>query len=101
MDAFTTWVHARWDADAVPLGEIEGVGLSDASKLMQIHGWSLHRITGTYVWLGAACLAAMVIVYVRTPAGPPGAPDRSDDFCCMRKGARALPPDGRRDSRRP
>lgn len=65
VDAFHTWLQARSDPDAAPLGEIEGVGLSDASKLMQVHGWSLNRITGTYVGIGATCLALIVALYAR------------------------------------
>lgn len=64
VDVFSTWLRARSDPDAVPLGEIEGIGLSDASKLLEVHGWSLHRITGTYVALGAACGAALAALYV-------------------------------------
>ena len=64
VDVFFTWSRARSDPDAMPLGEIEGVGLSDASKLLEVHGWSLHRITGTYVGLGIACLVALVALYV-------------------------------------
>ncbi|GEJ58860.1 hypothetical protein [Anaeromyxobacter diazotrophicus] len=64
VDAFRTWLGARSDPDAAPLGEIEGVGLSDPSALMQVHGWSLHRITGAYVGLGTACAAAFLALYV-------------------------------------
>lgn len=64
VDVLDTWLRARSDPNAAPLGEIEGVGLSDASTLMEVHGWSLHRITGTYVLLGATCLAVIVALYV-------------------------------------
>ena len=64
IDAFHTWLCARSDPDAAPLGEIEGVGLSDASTLMQLHGWSLHRIAATYVGVGVTCAAGIVALYV-------------------------------------
>jgi hypothetical protein len=62
-DALDTWVRAWRDPGQLPLGEIEGVGLSDASKLLQVHGWSASALSGRYVTLGAACLAALAAGY--------------------------------------
>jgi hypothetical protein len=64
VDALDTWIRARHDLGLLPLGEIEGVGLSDASKLMDVHGWSAGDLTGRYVTLGLCCLAALAVGYV-------------------------------------
>jgi hypothetical protein len=62
-DAFHVWIRAALDRDQIPLGQIEGVGLSDASALWKVHGWSLDEITTRYVTLGASCLVVLAIVY--------------------------------------
>lgn len=63
VDALDTWVRAGRDRALLPLGEIEGVGLSDASKLMEVHGWTAGALTGRYVTLGLVCLAALGVGY--------------------------------------
>ncbi len=63
VDALDTWVRAGRDRALIPLGEIEGVGLSDASKLMELHGWTAGALTGRYVTLGLVCLAALGVGY--------------------------------------
>lgn len=63
VDALHTWVGAWRDPRLLPLGEIEGVGLSDASSLLEVHGWSAHALSSRYVALGAACLAALGVGY--------------------------------------
>jgi len=62
-DALDTWGRAWRDHGQLPLGEIEGVGLSDASTLMEVHGWSAGGLAGRYVALGVACLAALAVAY--------------------------------------
>jgi hypothetical protein len=64
VDALDTWLRARADPGRIPLGEIEGVGLSDASKLTEVYGWTFGQLTGRYVALGAACAAAIAAMYV-------------------------------------
>lgn len=64
VDAFHTWLRARADPGEIPLGEIEGVGLSDAGKLTSVHGWTNTELTGRYVALGVACPAGIAILYV-------------------------------------
>jgi len=64
VDALDTWLRARADAGRIPLGEIEGVGLSDASKLTEVYGWTFGQLTGRYVALGAVCAAAIAAMYV-------------------------------------
>jgi len=63
VDTLDTWVRAWRDHGEIPLGEIEGVGLSDASKLMERHGWSASALVGRYLVLGVACLAALTVAY--------------------------------------
>jgi hypothetical protein len=63
VDALDTWLRARADVTRIPLGEIEGVGLSDASKLTEVYGWSYAELTGRYVALGAACAVAIAVMY--------------------------------------
>ena len=62
-DTFATWWQARHDWDAIPFGEIEGVGLSDPSKLTDVYGWSTRLLVKRYVALGVVCLAALAVVY--------------------------------------
>ncbi len=75
VDTFATWWTARSNTDVIPFGEIEGVGLSDPSKLQDVFGWSTDVIVHRYVTLGACCLIALAIVYVwqLRPAAAPRA----------------------------
>ncbi|HET9991871.1 MAG TPA: hypothetical protein VFQ65_25255, partial [Kofleriaceae bacterium] len=63
VDTFATWWSARSDIDVIPFGEIEGVGLSDPSKLQEVYGWSTGQLVHRYVVLGLACLVALAIIY--------------------------------------
>jgi hypothetical protein len=63
VDTFATWWSARTDPDVIPFGEIEGVGLSDPSKLQDVYGWSDATIVHRYVTLGVACLLVLAAVY--------------------------------------
>ncbi|HEU0037379.1 MAG TPA: hypothetical protein VFQ53_42505 [Kofleriaceae bacterium] len=63
VDTFATWWTARHDVDAIPFGEIEGVGLSDPSKLEQLHGWTPHQMIDRYTTLGLACLLVIAVVW--------------------------------------
>ncbi|WP_309892668.1 hypothetical protein [Archangium sp.] len=63
MDAFSKWWAARSDFANIPFGQIEGVGLSDPSKLVDVHGWSETELIQRYLWLGVACLAALAVLY--------------------------------------
>jgi len=58
-DTFATWWAARSNRDAIPFGEIEGVGYSDPTKLEQA-GWSVQQIVDRYVMVGGACLAVIM-----------------------------------------
>ena len=59
VDTFATW----WSRD-IPIGEIEGVGLSDPAKLIEDHGWTQPEMISRYLTLGVACLIALACVYV-------------------------------------
>lgn len=62
VDTFATWWSARTDRGAIPFGEIEGVGLSDPSKLQDTYGWSTELIVGRYVTLGVTCLVVLAAI---------------------------------------
>jgi hypothetical protein len=64
MDGFITWWKARKDVDEIPFGAIEGVGLSDPSKLVEQHGWSEGDLIRRYVTVGVVCLACLAALYV-------------------------------------
>jgi hypothetical protein len=63
VDPFMTWWSARTDEAAIPFGEIEGVGLSDPSKLVEDYGWSTQQLVGRYVVVGIACFLALAAVW--------------------------------------
>jgi hypothetical protein len=63
VDTFAMWWAARTDEDVIPFGEIEGVGLSDPSKLTEVHGWSTALVVSRYVTLGVVCLAVLAAIY--------------------------------------
>lgn len=62
VDTFAMWWTAQSDRSGIPFGEIEGVGLSDPSKL-RAYGWSTDDIVDRYVALGVACLIVLAIVW--------------------------------------
>jgi hypothetical protein len=64
VDTFATWSAARHDPDAIPFGEIEGVGLSDPSKLDEVYGWTSHQIVARYWGLGVACFVALAAAWL-------------------------------------
>jgi hypothetical protein len=59
VDPLHAWLRAWRDPREVPLGWIEGVGLSDASVLVERHGWAPAELSRCYVLLGLTCLAAL------------------------------------------
>lgn len=64
IDTFATWSAARRDPDVIPFGEIEGVGLSDPSKLDEVYNWTTHQIVHRYYTLGALCFAALALAWL-------------------------------------
>lgn len=60
VDTWGTWNAARRDPGAIPFGEIEGVGLSDPSKLDEVYGWTTRQIVHRHLDVGVACFAVLV-----------------------------------------
>jgi hypothetical protein len=59
VDAFATWIRAWRDVAQIPFGRNEGSGLSDASRLVDVHGWTEPFLVRSYLGLGAACFAVL------------------------------------------
>ena len=62
VDIYATWWRSRRDDSAIPYGTMDGMA-SDAMKLVEQHGWSLHTLVQRYVVLGLCCLAVLALVY--------------------------------------
>jgi hypothetical protein len=63
VDTFRDWWTARHDIDAISLGEIEGVGDTDPTKLLDA-GWNVDQLVGRYVAVGVVSLLALVALQV-------------------------------------
>jgi hypothetical protein len=63
VDMFATWWAARTDKGRIPFGEMEGAGLSDATRLADEFGWTVDELVRRHVAVGVACLLALVAVY--------------------------------------
>jgi len=63
VDAFSVWLAARKDYGAVPFGEQEASGLSDATRLVDWYSWDTDAMIRRYVALGVCCLVALAAVY--------------------------------------
>jgi hypothetical protein len=64
VDTFSTWWRAMSDDDGIPYGEMEGVGLSDPSRLTDTYGWTQAAMVHRYVGLGVFCLVVLVGVWI-------------------------------------
>lgn len=76
-DSFEQWWSARTDAERIPFGMNEGVGLSDPSRLADDYGWTTHQLVSRYVALGCVCLLAILAAYalgLRRAAAQPTEP---------------------------
>jgi hypothetical protein len=62
-DMFATWTAALGDHGKIPIGEIEGVGLSDAARLLGEHFWSERELVRRFVGVGLFCLVSLALVY--------------------------------------
>lgn len=62
VDIYSTWVRARSDLDAIPLGSQDGMD-ADPLVLVQEFGWTLNGTVSRYFMLGLACLLALACVY--------------------------------------
>lgn len=63
VDTSATWWTARHDPDVIPFGEIEGVGLSDPSKLDEVYGWTTQQMVHRYVTVTVICCAVVAVVW--------------------------------------
>jgi hypothetical protein len=63
-DMSATWLRALRDRNAIPFGEIEGVGLSDPMRLIEDYGWSTKVLVQRYVTVGSGSMLALAGVYV-------------------------------------
>jgi len=63
-DVASSWWAARRDPGEIPFGQMEGVGLSDASALVQTYGWSERALVGRYLWVAGLCLLALGALWV-------------------------------------
>lgn len=61
---FSTWWQARTDVGAIPYGEMEGVALSDPTRLVEEFGWTQQAMVRRYVNLGLACLFVLALAWV-------------------------------------
>lgn len=64
VDVFSSWWAARRDWGVIPFGEMEGVGLTDPTKLTDTYGWSIDAMVDRYVTLGVACACVFVVVWI-------------------------------------
>lgn len=62
VDLYATWVKARRDFDAIPLGSQDGQD-ADPLVLVQEHGWKLEEVVNRYFTLGVLCLIALACIY--------------------------------------
>ncbi|MFP2934151.1 hypothetical protein ACLESO_55320, partial [Pyxidicoccus sp. 3LG] len=63
MDGFHTWWRAKGDMAEIPFGRNEGVGLSDASTLVERYGWDERDLIRRYLVLGTLCLVFLAVLY--------------------------------------
>ncbi len=63
VDTLATWWAAQRDPDVIPFGEIEGVGLSDPSRLTEDYGWTVRALVHRYTTVGALCLVALGVAW--------------------------------------
>ena len=64
VDTAATWRAARADPDTIPFGEIEGVGLSDPSKLDELYHWTTHQLVHRYLTVATVCLVVLAAAWL-------------------------------------
>lgn len=64
VDTFSTWWVALHDYTDIPIGEMEGIGLSDPARLLENFGWSQAALVHRYVGLGSICLVILIGVWL-------------------------------------
>jgi len=63
-DVASTWWMARRDPGEIPLGQFESGGLSDASVLVETHGWTEQALVGRSLAVAGVCLVALAVVWM-------------------------------------
>jgi hypothetical protein len=61
-----TYVYRLWSGpwENIPFGEVEGVNLSDPTRLTDEYGWSVIQMVDRYLLLARVCFAALIVLYV-------------------------------------
>ena len=62
-DVASVWWAARRDPGEIPLGQFETGGLSDASVLVETHGWTEHTLVGRYLAVAGICLGLLAVLW--------------------------------------
>ena len=62
-DVASVWWAARRDPAEIPLGQLEGAGLSDASVLVETHGWTEQALVSRYLAVVGVCLVVLAVVW--------------------------------------
>jgi len=62
-DVASTWWAAQRDPGEIPLGQFESGGLSDASVLVETHGWTEQALVGRYLAVAGICLVALAVLW--------------------------------------
>lgn len=76
MDVSHTWFAAWRDVAELPFGRSESSGLSDASRLVDLSGWSETTLVRSHLGLAALCLAVLAGVISRRVRRQPSSPGR-------------------------
>ncbi len=63
-DVLHTWLPTRTNFGAIPFGRFEHGGLSDASVLVQVHGWDVRDLISRHIRLAFICGLCLSAAYV-------------------------------------
>ena len=64
LDGVMSWWPARSDPSVIAYGEIEGVGLSDPTKLVDRHHWTQHQLINRYCAVAVIAVALILGRYL-------------------------------------
>ena len=59
-------VYRLWSGpwENIPFGEVEGVNLSDPTRLTEEYGWSVIQMVDRYLLLARVCFVALLALYI-------------------------------------